>query len=370
VVDPDFLIIGDLNSYGMEDPIMAVKSAGYTSLIDEYIGTQAYTYQFYGQSGVLDQALASGHLAEQVSGAAIWHINADEPAAMSYNDYNQDALYAPDAYRSSDHDPVLVGLDLRPQLEDFVVLAKERVLMLPRAAVHSGDVGVNQPGEVTLSPKAKILNPASRLMADKVRLLNDSQAYDVYYNHLLNRGQILGATYTPLDLPLVEAFPTVPDIESGGRLIRLSRNETLSLDAGNYGTLYANRGAALVLTGGTYDFSSMYLQDGAMILVEAPVEIRVATRLHTGRYVKMMPAEGATELTAADLKLFVGGEDHTRGKSKTRAVLIGKQNELRVNIYVPQGSLSLGSQTKATGAFLAEVVLVGDRVELNLESGW
>ena len=30
-----------------------------------------------------------------------------------------------------------MGLDLKPMLEDFVVLAKERVLMLPRAKVFS-----------------------------------------------------------------------------------------------------------------------------------------------------------------------------------------------------------------------------------------
>ena len=41
-----------------------------------------------------------------------WHINADEPAALDYNDYNQSYLYTPEAYRASDHDPVLVGLNL------------------------------------------------------------------------------------------------------------------------------------------------------------------------------------------------------------------------------------------------------------------
>jgi predicted extracellular nuclease len=32
--------------------------------------------------------------------------------ALDYNDYNQSGLYSPDAYRSSDHDPVIVGLSL------------------------------------------------------------------------------------------------------------------------------------------------------------------------------------------------------------------------------------------------------------------
>jgi len=123
--DRDYLIIGDLNSYAMEDPIDAVKAgpddiAGsaddYINLIDRYQGTYAYSYVFDGQNGYLDHALASSTLAAQVTGAADWHINADEPDVLDYDTSfkppAQDALYEPNAYRSSDHDPVVVGLDL------------------------------------------------------------------------------------------------------------------------------------------------------------------------------------------------------------------------------------------------------------------
>jgi predicted extracellular nuclease len=40
------------------------------------------------------------------------HINADEPRALDYNDHNQPGLYNPDAYRSPEHDPAIVGLRL------------------------------------------------------------------------------------------------------------------------------------------------------------------------------------------------------------------------------------------------------------------
>ncbi|MCA9929731.1 MAG: hypothetical protein KC419_14690, partial [Anaerolineales bacterium] len=50
-------------------------------------------------------------------GAAEWHINSDEPRALDYNEEfktaNQITLfYSPDSYRSSDHDPMVVGLSL------------------------------------------------------------------------------------------------------------------------------------------------------------------------------------------------------------------------------------------------------------------
>ena len=70
-----------------------------------------YTFVYYAQSGSLDHAFATKSLAEDVTGVSIWHINADEPRFMDYNqEYNPESVYSADAYRSSDHDPVLIGL--------------------------------------------------------------------------------------------------------------------------------------------------------------------------------------------------------------------------------------------------------------------
>jgi len=108
--DSDFLIIGDLNSYAMEDPITALQNGGYTNLVASSLGQHAYSIAFDGTSGYLDHALASPSLAPQVTGLAEWHINADEPPALDYQDYNQPALYHPDPFRSSDHDPLIIWL--------------------------------------------------------------------------------------------------------------------------------------------------------------------------------------------------------------------------------------------------------------------
>jgi len=120
--DPDVLIIGDLNSYALEDPITTIRDAGYTNLIADALGDEAYSYVFGGQSGYLDHALASPSVVAQTTGVTEWHINADEPVVLDYNTEFKSAnhiitLYAPDAYRSSDHDPVLVGLDLDPSVD-------------------------------------------------------------------------------------------------------------------------------------------------------------------------------------------------------------------------------------------------------------
>lgn len=123
--DADFLIIGDLNSYDKEDPIDVILQGAddtlgtgddYSDLLLQLIGENAYSYVFDGQLGYLDHALANQALLSEVTGTTVWHINADEPDLIDYDTSfkqdAQDAIYAPDAYRSSDHDPVIVGLNL------------------------------------------------------------------------------------------------------------------------------------------------------------------------------------------------------------------------------------------------------------------
>ncbi|MCP4568272.1 MAG: ExeM/NucH family extracellular endonuclease [FCB group bacterium] len=115
--DTDFLIIGALNCYAMEDPITAITNASYTNLIYSYMGDDAYSYGDDGMWGYLDHALSSSTLTPQVTGCTEWHINSDEPTVLDYNEESKSAgqltsLYNDDPYRASDHDPVIIGLRL------------------------------------------------------------------------------------------------------------------------------------------------------------------------------------------------------------------------------------------------------------------
>jgi len=119
--DPDILLVGDYNSYAMEDPITTIKNSGFTNLISSFLGADAYSYVFNGQWGYLDHALGSASILSQVTGVGDYHINSDEPSVLDYNtDFKtlnlQTTLFAPDQFRVSDHDPVIVGLCTPPSL--------------------------------------------------------------------------------------------------------------------------------------------------------------------------------------------------------------------------------------------------------------
>ncbi len=112
--DPDIMITGDINAYAKEDPIRELETGGYINLITS---PTSYSFSFDGFWGSLDHSLANASLNAQVSGAAKWAINADEPPVLDYNTNFKSAgqvssLYDSSAFRSSDHDPVIVGLNL------------------------------------------------------------------------------------------------------------------------------------------------------------------------------------------------------------------------------------------------------------------
>jgi predicted extracellular nuclease len=113
--DPDYLVLGDLNAYAQENPLTALAAGGFTNLLPN----TSYSYVFDGQVGSLDHALGSASLRSQVSGAEKWHINSDEPSVLDYNvefktSGQVSSLYNADQFRTSDHDPVIVGLSLTP----------------------------------------------------------------------------------------------------------------------------------------------------------------------------------------------------------------------------------------------------------------
>jgi predicted extracellular nuclease len=107
--DADILLMGDFNAYSREDPIVALEDAGYVDLGREF-DPGRYSYVFDELSGSLDHALASEPLAQKVTDAVHWNINAVESFAYQYS--GDPELYAAHPYRSSDHDPVIVGIDL------------------------------------------------------------------------------------------------------------------------------------------------------------------------------------------------------------------------------------------------------------------
>ncbi len=112
----EVIIVGDLNSHTQEDPLNTLTSNGLVNEISRFIPNE-YSYVYDGLAGCLDHALCSQSLSLQVENVKQWHINADETYMLDYNLENKPVdYYAEIPFRSSDHDPVLVGINLQSNI--------------------------------------------------------------------------------------------------------------------------------------------------------------------------------------------------------------------------------------------------------------
>src|SRR5699024_5950216 len=76
-------ILGDLNSYTMEDPMMELYERGYTDIGEEL--TDEKTYSYDGMIGSLDHVLSNDAAMELVVDAEVWSINAYESVGLEYS---------------------------------------------------------------------------------------------------------------------------------------------------------------------------------------------------------------------------------------------------------------------------------------------
>ncbi|MFC5369583.1 ExeM/NucH family extracellular endonuclease [Arcanobacterium bovis] len=108
-------ILGDMNSYTEEDPLRTIENKGYVSIAKKY-NVKNHSYQFSGIIGSLDHGFANPAGEKMLVGADVWNVNAMEPAAFEYSNYNMNVkvndLFDTTPYRSSDHDPIKFALKL------------------------------------------------------------------------------------------------------------------------------------------------------------------------------------------------------------------------------------------------------------------
>ncbi|MCB2408840.1 ExeM/NucH family extracellular endonuclease [Hymenobacter lucidus] len=97
--------IGDYNANYEEDPIDILRAAG---LVVVTPPTSA-SYVFKGLTGSLDHCVVSSNLVGFID-VRKWHINSAEPLSLQYDQAGA-ATDTRSPFRSSDHDPVLIGLN-------------------------------------------------------------------------------------------------------------------------------------------------------------------------------------------------------------------------------------------------------------------
>lgn len=115
-IDKMFLT-GDYNAYAKEDPIKVITDGGYHDL---HPADNEQTYSFGGLAGSLDHVFANEAAHAMVTGEDVWSINANESVYYEYSRYNSNVtdLSAANPFRSSDHNPEIIGIDVGEAIPD------------------------------------------------------------------------------------------------------------------------------------------------------------------------------------------------------------------------------------------------------------
>ncbi|PSU48805.1 endonuclease/exonuclease/phosphatase [Photobacterium frigidiphilum] len=195
-IDGYKLILGDLNSYGNEDPIMVltnrdkapkdhvIKAARNTSIGGEdgtplhgddgaviadtygYVNAvrqlhpDSYSYSYNDEVGTLDYILVTPELMNKVVDATDWNINAGESTLFQYADYNncldgECSTRFSDLYRASDHDPAVIDLKLGSSVNP------EPPIVIPTPTAPK-----NPPADLPEVPEAPVAGEPIQVMFD------------------------------------------------------------------------------------------------------------------------------------------------------------------------------------------------------------
>ena len=177
---------GDLNAYTREDPMQTLYDAGYTD-IGSAEDPEEYTYLFGGTVGSLDHILGNAAAMKTVTGADVWNISSVESVALEYSRFNYNAtdFYDPGPYRSSDHDPLVVGLDL----PIGAVATKTSASVTPNPA----ESGVDRPVVTAqVTSRHGTIDEGNVAVTEGRRLLGFAQVHDGIARLTLSANQRMG----------------------------------------------------------------------------------------------------------------------------------------------------------------------------------
>ena len=138
--DANVILTGDFNDFEFSAPLQTLKGNELTNMIEKVPFEQRYSYTYQGNSQVLDHILVSNNLAASTE-VDIVHINSS---------------FMEEHGRASDHDPVLVQIDLADEEEPTPITA-EKVYNYNNFKI--GKLVINKPSvSVTINGDSEIKN--------------------------------------------------------------------------------------------------------------------------------------------------------------------------------------------------------------------
>jgi hypothetical protein len=258
-------------------------------------------------------------------------------------------------------------------MRQFSVFAFNSIWLRPGASILSGDIGTRSKSsgpwlkskvEIFIDKNARV---KSGIYGDSVSIGKKATVFDVHYNELKNKGKILGKKITPVALPVWEPPPFM-ESKPGWRDIKVKKRTERTLSPGAYDTVRIKEKGRLRLSGGTYHFSTLELDNDTSLICMGPATILIRERLLCNGQTRIAPSSKAG-ISAKDLVIYIGSFGGTSQKSKHRSkddekdgddriAVVGDRSRLKANVYAPHGTLWIGESARVEGSLIAKDIII------------
>jgi len=338
-----------------------------------WITTQATADKYLGYFASAKTALQANNInaVQSTLNQVLTDVNIDSSSTLSSEAY---------ALLRFNTEYLLAHLRVSGAGFSYSLFASHSMHLQQNSDVYSGDVGVNEAGsspfldsqvELSIGISTSIA-PGCSVKANRIKVKQGATvAGEVFYNQLENNGTITGTQHSPLTLTLTSGLPEFKPASPGTQDITIAQNGSQALQAGSYGDILVRKNGVLTFTGGTYHLASLNTGDNVQLLFQGPSEVSIAGRFDTDQGTYTGPQD-TTSLTASQIVFYIGGINGSNGNlgATPKAAQIGISNTVKANFYVPNGTLWIRQNSKATGGFIGKDVDVGIGVKVHRQSAF
>ena len=248
-----------------------------------------------------------------------------------------------------------------PPASQFVILARHGVSFRDRATISGGHVGVRPSGTGTPNTMTTGINSnvtiGKELMAESVSFGAGSVVGNIDANIVAATGSTTGAV-SPYVAPPVPPLPGAA--APGTTAVTVNSGQTRTLAAGAFGAVTVS--GTLNLSGGTYNFRSLTVNNDGRVVALAASVVRLSTGVTALDRSHLIVATG---LHADSLRIEATG---TVDANSTGASL-GNDAELHAFV-VTQNAFRAGDRLVASGVIAAQDVVVGFNAQVTFDTGF
>jgi uncharacterized protein YjbI with pentapeptide repeats len=237
------------------------------------------------------------------------------------------------------------------QISSYVIFGMHDVHIEQHDTVTGGNVGLQNSGQIHIEQSSKLTS--SSIVGDTLHIEQNSIVNNVYFNHIINKGTILGTSNTPLGLPVLTSLPAIPTFTTGTTNINV-KSGTQVIAPGKYNSISGNNGVTLEFSGGTYNINSLSFGNHVTLKFDKNSTINVQNSVDGGQNTILNPT-----LLAHQVLIYSGAQIH-----------IGQSSTINANMYAPYNQIHLEQNSIATGAFIGQSVHIEQGSTINFDYGF